>query len=442
MKLAVVVQRYGANISGGAELHAQYITEQLSHHADVTVLTTCATDYISWRNELPATKEQVGRVLVRRFPVHHERNPESFARHSTRVFDRTHSINDELAWLDSEGPASHALIRYIRTNAEDFDFFIFFSYRYYHAFHGILAAAHRAVLVPTAERDAALGLNIFGQIFRNARAIMYNSFEEQILINAVSDNAHVPGVIVGVGSKVPHHTAPERFRRKFKIDHPFIIYVGRVDANKGCRQLFEYFIRYATNVSGKLSLVLIGNSVLPIPAHQRIHHLGFTSDRDKFDGMAAAELLVIPSQYESLSMATLEAWGLGRPVLANGHCDVLKGQCLRSNAGLYYDNYEEFAEALYALETSSPLRKGLGHNGRRFFSRHYTWPVINRKYFTMLEQLKKHDVANNGTHKLEKLPGWWTRRRRRLPPANDIIKALPTGPAPNARRSPRNSRRR
>ena len=271
---------------------------------------------------------------------------------------------------------------------------------------------------------------------------MYNSFEEQILINAVSDNAHVPGVVVGVGSKVPQHTAPERFRRKFKIDHPFIIYVGRVDANKGCKQLFEYFIRYAMNVSGKLSLVLIGNSVLPIPAHERIHHLGFTSDKDKFDGMAAAELLVIPSQYESLSMATLEAWGLGRPVLANGHCDVLKGQCLRSNAGLYYDNYEEFAEALHALETSSPLRKGLGHNGRRFFSRHYAWPVINRKYLTMLERLKKHDVATNGTHKLEKVPGWWTRRQRRLPPANDIIKALPTGPAPNARRPPRNSRRR
>ena len=54
--------------------------------------------------------------------------------------------------------------------------------------------------------------------------------------------------------------------------------------------------------------------------------------------MAAAELLIMPSYFESLSMVALEAWALGRPVLANGRCDVLKGQCIRSNAGLYYEN--------------------------------------------------------------------------------------------------------
>ena len=42
----------------------------------------------------------------------------------------------------------------------------------------------------------------------------------------------------------------------------------------------------------------------------------------------------MPSYFESLSMVALEAWALGRPVLANGRCDVLKGQCIRSNAGL------------------------------------------------------------------------------------------------------------
>ena len=59
MKLAVVVQRYGQAINGGAELHARYIAEHLARHAEVEVLTTCSADYVTWRNELPAGVEQV-----------------------------------------------------------------------------------------------------------------------------------------------------------------------------------------------------------------------------------------------------------------------------------------------------------------------------------------------------------------------------------------------
>ena len=88
-----------------------------------------------------------------------------------------------------------------------------------------------------------------------------------------------------------------------------------------------------------LHLVLIGNPIIPIPDHPKIHHLGFVNDQDKFDALAAAELLIMPSYFESLSMVALEAWALGKPVLANGRCDVLKGQCIRSNGGLYYDNF-------------------------------------------------------------------------------------------------------
>jgi Fe-S oxidoreductase len=78
MKLAIVVQRYGADINGGAEQHARYVAERLSRHASVEVVTTCARDYITWKNELPAGVEQVNGVTVRRFPVAHERRPKAF----------------------------------------------------------------------------------------------------------------------------------------------------------------------------------------------------------------------------------------------------------------------------------------------------------------------------------------------------------------------------
>jgi len=83
-------------------------------------------------------------------------------------------------------------------------------------------------------------------------------------------------------------------------------------------------------------------------------------------------------------MVTLEAWWAGRPVLANARCDVLRGQCRRSNAGLYYATYDEFREALALLESHEGLRSTLGENGRRYFERHYTWDIIEGKYLDLL----------------------------------------------------------
>jgi glycosyltransferase involved in cell wall biosynthesis len=427
VKLAVVVQRYGQAINGGAELHARYIAERLARHADVEVLTTCATDYVTWRNELEPGVETVNKVTVRRFRVKHERDPAVFGRRSQRVFQSSHSLGEELDWLDAEGPTSPALVDYIEKYARTFDYCLFFSYRYYHAYYGARAAGARAILVPTAERDEAIGLSIFHPLFRGVRALMYNSHEERAMIQAVSGNKDVPGVVVGVGSDVPRNTQPARFRQKYNIRGPFAVYVGRIDQNKGCKELFEFFQGYLRDPAGKLSLVLIGNSLLPIPVHPRIRHLGFLDETDKFDAMAAADLLVMPSYFESLSMVALEAWALGRPVLANGRCDVLKGQCIRSNAGLYYENYEEFDATLRAIEQNRWLSATLGRNGRQFFREHYDWPVIERKYLEMFARL-----SNDGAPPaIDPLPGWLDRRRQDLPAAQDVVAKLPRGWKPS-----------
>ncbi len=430
MTLAVVVQRYGAEINGGAELHARYVAEHLARHAEVEVLTTCARDYVTWRNEYPAGTERVNGILVRRYPVHHERDVEAFGRRSSLVFDHSHSLADELAWLDDEGPASPALVGQVRAARQRYDFFVFFSYRYYHAYHGVRAATDRAVLVPTAERDTAIGLSLFTPVFQRVRALMYNSFEERDMIHAVAGNQAVPSVVVGVGSEVPLRADGARFRQKFAVRGRFAIYVGRIDANKGCQELFDFFGRYAGESQDGLSLVLVGASVLPVPDHPRIRHLGFLSDEDKFDAQAAADVLIMPSYFESLSMVALEAWALGKPVVANARCDVLRGQCLRSNGGLFYENAREFAEVLRAIETREGLRRALGENGRAYFERHYAWPVIERRYLDMLEQLRREparEVAARST--VWPLPGWLARRRRTMSPAAHVLERIPAGPS-------------
>jgi glycosyltransferase involved in cell wall biosynthesis len=232
-------------------------------------------------------------------------------------------------------------------------------------------------------------------------------------------------VVVGVSSEVPERTDAGRFRRAYHAQRPFALYVGRIDENKGCRELFAYFERYATRHPAGLDLLLIGSKQFDPPAHPRIRHLGFLSDQDKFDALAAADVLIMPSPYESLSMVVLEAWAMGKPVLVNGQCDVLRGQTLRSGGGLYYDDAEEFVESLYVLEGRGPAGAILGAQGRDFFRRHYTWQVIERKYREMFERLGRDAHRPS----MEPLPSWIARRRRDLPAAASVVEKLPSGPA-------------
>jgi hypothetical protein len=127
-------------------------------------------------------------------------------------------------------------------------------------------------------------------------------------------------------------------------------------------------------------------------------------------------------------MVALEAWAMGKPVLANGKCDVLRGQASRSNAGLYYENYPEFVEAVRVLESSSGVAAALGRNGSRFFRTHYAWPVIERKYLDMFERLAAEPAIERAARTMPPLPGWWARRQRALPPAVEVLAGLPAGP--------------
>jgi hypothetical protein len=122
-------------------------------------------------------------------------------------------------------------------------------------------------------------------------------------------------------------------------------------------------------------------------------------------------------------MVALEAWALGRPVLASARCDVLVGQCVRSNAGLYYEDAREFAAALDRILSDPALAATLGQNGRTFFAGNYSWPVIERTYLDMFDELRRTPA----TYGMEALPGWFARRARTCPPAAQVVNAVPAG---------------
>jgi glycosyltransferase involved in cell wall biosynthesis len=387
-KLGIVVQRYGIEINGGAEYHAKLIAEKLSKYYSVEVFTTTALDYITWEHHYTEKTEKIEGVTVNRFKVSQIRDPEKFGVIQEHIFTREHSFEDELDWLREEGPYVPDLITELEKRENEFSFYIFFSYRYYHSFQGITRFGNKAILVPTAEQDAVIYLRLFKDFFNLPGAIVYNSHEEKEIIHQVSGNQSVLGDIVGVGSEIPEDFDPGHFRQKYKISGRYFIYIGRLDENKGIPELFHFYLKLLSEVKIEYTLILMGKSLLDIPEHPRIKYLGFMDNQDKFNALKGSDFLIIPSQFESLSMVALEAWAIGKPVVANGRTAVLKGQCQRSNAGLWYTNYDEFKEVLLLIYQDSSLRKELGKNGQIFFQKNYSWPVIEKKYINIMNNLE------------------------------------------------------
>jgi glycosyltransferase involved in cell wall biosynthesis len=422
MRLAFVVQRYGTEILGGSEYHCRLIAERLSGRHQVDVLTTCARDYITWKNEYPEGQDRVRGVTVRRFPNALTRDIAAFNRYSDWIFSSPHTADDEVEWLRQQGPWCPALVEYLERHATAYDAFIFFTYLYAPTVLGLRVAPSRSILVPTAHDEPAIHLDLYKEAFRQPAAIAYNTDAERrfltshFTIRAVAEETVGCGVDLpqhhaypkppaqdegewtggeehdGVPAGAPRHRSPVTargavFRRRHRIHGPFVLYGGRIEKGKGCEELLEYFASYVAD-AGDAKLVLMGVKLMPLPEDPSVSFAGLLPDRERLQALEAATVVVVPSPYESLSLLALEAFAVGTPILANARSEVLVEHCLRSNAGLFYSDRDEFVECLKELVADERLRAAMGRNGRDYVRRNYRWDVILSKYERMIGRLK------------------------------------------------------
>ena len=244
MRLAFVIQRYGERITGGAEQLCRQVAENLKDLFDIDILTTTAKDYTDWKNYYYPGTERVENLTIKRFPIERSYNALKFRWQTRLLFRLPHSEDSELRWIEAQGPFSPGLVEYLRDHGSDYDVIIFFSYRYYPTFFGLPEVADRSILVPTAEHDRTIYLTSYLDFFKQPRGIIYLTPEEQKLINEITHNEEVESRVIGIG--VPNHSEPggNAFRREYKIQDPYLLYVGRIDENKGCGTLFEYMTRF------------------------------------------------------------------------------------------------------------------------------------------------------------------------------------------------------
>lgn len=389
-RIAFVVQRCGREVNGGAESLCLTIARRMAAYWQTEVLTTCALDYVDWANHYPSGEESVDGVLVRRFPVAESRDIEIFNRLSSQLQPRGASANleEQEAWMRAQGPWSPELLAFIEAHAGDYDAFIFFGYLYAQTYFGLPEVAGKVILAPLAHDEWTIHLNMWDKFFSLPRAFVFNTIEERDFLRRRFPAMRLDGPVAGVAVDRPTDIDPQRFRRACGVNDGFLLYVGRIDPSKGCDELFDYFIRQRALGLGPTKLVLIGKAVMPVPDHPDIVCLGFVAEQTKWDALAACDALVMPSAYESLSMVLLEAWAVGKPVIVNGHCEVLVGQCRRANGGVWYENFEEFSQGLAWLQEGRNPGV-LGRQGWRFVNQHYAWPVIEQAYLDAAGSIKR-----------------------------------------------------
>jgi glycosyltransferase involved in cell wall biosynthesis len=403
-RVAVVVQRFGETINGGAEAHARLLVRALAAHAQIDVLTSRATDYRDWVPVLPAGVELHGSTRVIRFD--HGSATRGPARHTPlrhklrfnlrrwlptdRPMVATPSgdpARDGERFLEAQGPTMPGLIEWLRQHGQEYAALLFMTARFHPSAMGVLVRPRRSVLIPTLHDEKAMYLPHFHRVFRAPRHVLYNTAAEQRLAHRLYGPDLAPGSVCGIGIDLPSSETAAQASAPTRT--PYLLYLGRVDRGKGCDVLFRQFTQWPGHRSTPLRLVVAGKLAMPQPRDPRIECVGFVDEQTKWSLLRGASALVIPSKHESLSMVLLEAMAVGTPVIANRASEVLADHIAAASVGFTYaDDAGFFSAVQTSLDRSAEVRATEGEQGLAYVEQRYAWPVITRKLLQVIEQVE------------------------------------------------------
>ena len=399
MKLAFVVPRYGADIRGGAETGARMLSEHLvvDRGVEVEVLTTCALDAITWRDELPEGTVEVNGVTVHRIRSEAGRDEHFHPLWAQMRDDPQRASKEDMErWVDLQGPRSPALLDAVA--GSDADVIAFYPYLYYPTVRGLPLVADRAVLHPAAHEEPALHLPLFDDLFTRCRGFAFHSRSERALVNERFGVASMPQVLIGLGVEEPGGGSGSGGRdgggrdsagvaAAYGVaDLPYLVCIGRVDDQKGTGMLWRYFRAYKERHPGPLRLVFVGQVVDPPDPAADVVVTGLIDDGDKWGLLRGARALVAPSPHESFSLTVVEALTAGVPVLVNASCGATREHCEQSGAGLWFGDFAEFEAVVGLVATDDTLHETMRRNGLHYVEANYTWPVILDRYCGFLER--------------------------------------------------------
>ena len=383
-KVAFIIHRYGNEISGGAEYQCRNLAERLSPFYEVDVITSTAT-LVPWNDYYSEGSNVINGVRVIRFKA--EKPKEDQIRNCFC------SIGDYTDWIElcKVGPFCPQMMEYINEHASDYDVLITYSYQQFTAAITLMQKKTPVILIPTLHDEPRIYKQLYVNLISRAQAYIFQTEEEENLARRIANITNMS--ITGCQGMTEINTDYSKYSPD---EDNYIIYIGRVTNTKNFKELNEYFIKYKNKKNNSnLKLIVIGdiNVGFQLSYHKDIIYKGFVTEEEKNSYLERALCLILPSQRESLSIVILEAMLKRVPVLVNGFCEVTKAQCIRSNAGLWYENYLEF-EAMVDWFLSHPEdRKEMGENGRKYVLEKYNWEVVTDNVRKLIEEVVNNKEA-------------------------------------------------
>ncbi len=407
LRVAVVVQRYGLEVNGGAEAHARLFVERVRPVHDVTVLTTRAKDYTAWDDFYPVGDGKVDGTPVIRFD-HPRRGHCGRARVARRhlLRYRLDSLLTRLRWprvahragnpatdgedfLECQGPFCPALVQHVAAAQGRYDVMVFFTALYYPTAVGLPACPVPTVLVPTLHNERAMYQPVYRDVFTRAAWVLWNCSAEQQLASKLYGDGVAAGTVCGVGIETPQvdPAARRAFLQRLGIDAPYFLFVGRISRSKGFGTLVRAFARFSSRHGGGIKLLVLGQGFMDtLPQHPHLVYGGFVGDAERDALMAGALATVVTSKHESLSLVTLESMAMETPVIVNGRSEVLQAHVDDSGCGVAYGLGGLAAAFSGFVALSDDERKAMGRRGKAYVQRQYSWPRVQQAWLEALQR--------------------------------------------------------
>lgn len=175
------------------------------------------------------------------------------------------------------------------------------------------------------------------------------------------------------------------------------LYVGRMTAAKGVRELVEAFAgwpQYRLTVIGEGEL--LASLRRGYAGRSNIQFLGAVPQSQLIDHYRRACALIMPSLApETFGLTVVEAFACGTPAIvreAGGNREAVDD----SGAGFVYEDDAQLRGALDTLAGDPALRDELGARARAAFESRYTPAVHIRRYLDLVETVRREKHDNNG----------------------------------------------
>ncbi|MCB1180014.1 MAG: glycosyltransferase [Leptospiraceae bacterium] len=382
IKLFLVTPIFSPGALGGAEKLAYEYADILQEELDVTVVTTTAKDYRTWKNFYKSGTEEIGGLKIIRFPVEKERNIKRFNKLHKKLINNKEKISDKdfKKWLEYQGRYSPGLVRFIDEHKEESHLFFFITYLYYPTAISISQVKTKSICALTLHDEPPAYFPQFQRLYTENISYCFSTLDELDIYKKIFHNTPKIFSIVGVNVKKPELT-----ERSLILPDKFILYIGRIDEGKGISSLLENYTYWRNHSKDVPDLILLGGGNIPEIVPEGVHFKGFVSSEDKYNYIKKSLFLINPSPKESFSIVIMESWLFEKPVIVNSSCDTMKNHCIRSNGGLYFSSPESFQKIGDLMMNNSELRKGMGRNGSKYVQLNYSREVIKNKLLTLIQ---------------------------------------------------------